>query len=67
VSRRLAGGILPGPLDHRTAPGRCYLAYCLGKIQRYGTLPTDGRVILREAGLAYLELTRVNGSSKGPG
>ncbi len=58
--RALTGRIPRGLQNHKSPEGRRYGAYCRAKIARYGPLPADALPILREAGLATLELERLH-------
>jgi hypothetical protein len=40
--------------------------YCRAKKARYGMLPRDALIMLRESGLVYVELTRVNHELQAP-
>lgn len=58
--RALSSGVPRAYRDHRKPDARRYREYCAAKIARYGKLPADARPILREAGLATIELERLH-------
>lgn len=53
---KLTGGILRGFKNHKNPEGRLFGAYCRSKSSRYGKLPMDARVVLREAGRCVVDI-----------